>query len=262
MNSYNQERRAELVEHLAELRARAIRSVVYLALGTAASWFFYDRLFHILTRPMAGVLAKLGSRFLLTSFVEPFLIQVQVCTVAGLIVASPFISCEVWAFVSPGLTSDEKRPIRWALPLSIFLFVSGVVLCYLIMPAACTWFASYVPAGAELRPSVQQSILFTVKFMAAFGAAFELPVVLMLLAKVGLINSGMLKSGWRHSIVGVSVIAAILTPSNDAFSMLCMAIPMALLYVASIYLVMLVELDRPIGVMIRERITSIGRRGR
>ena len=234
-----------------------MRSVVYLVVGTFVCWFFYDWILGVLTRPMVGVLAKLNSRFLLISFVEPFMIRMQVCIVAGLIVTSPLITWEMWAFVRPGLTPNEKRPLRWVVPLAIVLFAGGVALCYAIMPAAFTWFASYIPPNADLRPSVAQSILFSVKFLAAFGIAFELPVALMLLAKVGLINSTMLKARWRYLMVGVSVAAAILTPSNDAFSMICMAVPMALLYIAGIYLVMLVELDRPIFGIISERIRKI-----
>jgi len=242
----NDEKRAELIEHLAELRTRLVRSIIYVVVGAIAAWLLYDRvLFPLLTRPMLPILRKMDSKFLLTGFPEAFMIQMQICLVAGLIIVLPLVTLELWAFVAPGLTLNEKRPLKWIVPLSIFLFLTGIVLCYVILPAAFNWFALYVPKNAELRPSVQQSILFTVKMLFAFGVVFELPVVLMLLGKVGIINSRMLRANWRICVVGVSVVAAVATPSNDAFSMLCMAIPLTFLFLLSIFLVWLVEEERP-----------------
>jgi sec-independent protein translocase protein TatC len=239
------EKRAELVEHLAELRNRLVRIALYVVAGAIAAWVLYDRLlFPVLTRPMLAILRKMDSKFLLTGFPEAFMIQMQICLVAGLIIVLPLVTLELWGFVSPGLTASEKRPLKWIIPMSIVLFLMGVVLCYFILPKAFQWFSLYIPKNAELRPSVQQSILFTVKMLFAFGVAFELPVVLMLLAKVGIVNSRMLRAHWRTCIVAVSVVAAIATPSNDVFSMLCMAIPLALLFLMSIFLVWLVEEER------------------
>jgi len=221
-----------------------MRSVLYLAAGAIVTWIFYEPLFGLLTRPMSDVLKAMHSKFLYVSFPEPFMVRMQLSLIGAAILVSPLLTAEIWGFVSPGLTASEKRPLRWITPLAVFLFAGGVSLCYAIMPKAFEWFASYLPKNAELRPTVQQSVLFAAKFLLAFGIAFELPVLLMLLAKVGIIDSKMLKDNWRYSIVIVSTAAAILTPSNDAFSMLCMAIPMAGLYAASIFLVALVEKDR------------------
>ncbi len=241
----NHEKRAELFEHLAELRTRLVRSVIYLIAGTAVAWTIYDQyLFPLLTRPMMPVLSRMDSKFLLTGFPEAFMIRMQVCMVAGLVVMLPLVTLELWAFVSPGLTANEKRPLMWVVPLSVFLFVSGVTLCYFILPAAFAWFVLYVPKTATFMPTMQQSLLFTVKMLFVFGVAFELPVVLMLLAKVGVVDSGMLRANWRACVVAVSVVAAIATPSNDAFTMLCMAVPLAFLFLFSIFLVWLVEEER------------------
>ncbi len=256
------ERRAELVEHLAELRARLIACVVFVAIGMVIAWFSYDWILAFLTKPMAETLRQLDSKFLLTGFPEAFMIRMQICMVAGLIIMSPLVIWQIWAFVSPGLTPNEKRPLKWIAPLSVVLFVSGVTVCYFIMPAAFKWFASYVPKGAELRPSVQASVLFTVKMLFAFGVVFQLPVVLMLLAMVGIVDSQMLKGNWRTAMVAVSIVAAVATPSNDAFSMLCMAIPVAGLYLFSILLVWLVEGDRPFASVIGSWLGKVFRRKR
>lgn len=235
------EKRAELIEHLAELRNRLVRVVIYVVLGTIVAWVFYDTLFAIITHPMIGVLMKRNSKFLLTGFPEAFMIQMQVCLVAGAILTFPLLTMELWGFIAPGLTRNERKALKWIGPLSVVLFLSGVVLCYAILPMAFKWFASYVPKEAELRPTVQASILFTVKMLLAFGIVFELPIVLMLLGKVGIVSSRLLLQNWRMAMVGVAVLAAVATPSNDAFSMIVMAVPLAVLYFVSIGLVRIVE---------------------
>lgn len=235
------ERRAELVEHLAELRSRLIRIIIYAVAGAILAWVFYDRLFDFIMAPLQVVLKERETKLLLTSIQEAFVIQMQVSIVAGIVVAAPFIVIELWGFVSPGLTAEEKRPLRWIAPLSVFLFACGASLCYLILPMGFKWFASYVPASASLQPRIQESILFTLKMMLAFGIVFELPVFLMLLAKVGLVNSRMLRDNWRYAMVLVSIVAAVATPSNDALTMLMMAVPVAMLYFVSIALVRIIE---------------------
>lgn len=235
------ERRAELTEHLAELRTRLIRSIIYTIAGAIVAWIFYDWLFALVLGPMNSVLKDIDAQFLLTTIQEGFVIRMQVSLIAGLILALPLVTLEVWGFVAPGLTPAEKKPLKWVVPLSVFLFACGVALCYAILPMGFSWFVNYVPEGAVLKPKVQDSILFTLKMLLAFGVVFELPVFLMMLAKVGLVDSKMLKDNWRYAIVAVSVVAAVATPSNDALTMLMMGVPVALLYFASIVLVRVVE---------------------
>jgi len=238
------ERRAELTEHLAELRSRIVRCVVYTALGAVIVWCYYDWVMALLTHPMTLVLNDIGSKFLLTGFPEAFLIRMQICIVGGVVLTFPLVSLEIWGFVAPGLTPQERKPLKWVVPLSLVLFVGGVLLCYSILPEAFGWFASFKPENADLKPGLQSSILFAVKMMLAFGVVFQLPVVLTLLAKVGVVTSGMLWANWRTAMVVVSAVAAVATPSNDAFSMLMMAIPVAGLYFVSIALVRAVEVKR------------------
>ena len=148
---------------------------------------------------------------------------------------------EVWGFISPGLRANEKKPLKWVAPLSIVLFAAGVALAYFILPWGFKWFAHYIPKNAEIRPSVPETMRFVLLMLLAFGIVFELPVFLMLLAKVGIISSTMLKTNWRYWVVGITMAAAIICPSNDLPSMVAMAIPLLILYGMSIHLVKFVE---------------------
>jgi sec-independent protein translocase protein TatC len=121
------------------------------------------------------------------------------------------------------------------------LFAFGVATAYFILPAAMKFFISYVPQDAELRPTVAENIVFVVKMLLAFGLVYELPIVLLFLGKLGIVDSKMLKSGWRYALVGIAVLAAVATPSGDIFSMMAMAIPVTGLYLLSIMLVRIVE---------------------
>lgn len=240
----NPERRAELIEHLSELRTRLVRSFIYIGVGMIGAWFLYEPIYKALTRQMEPVLKASHGKYLFTNITEPFMLKMQVTLVSSLIIVLPLITIELWKFISPGLTREEKRPLRWTVPCAIVFFLFGAGMCYSILPAAFKWFAYYIPSNAELRPSVPATIRFELLMLLAFGCAFELPVVLMLLAHIGIVNSKMLKDHWRYSVVAISIIAATLTPSNDIFSMLCLTIPLVALYLLSIWFVKIVEKKR------------------
>ncbi|MBI2843096.1 MAG: twin-arginine translocase subunit TatC [Armatimonadetes bacterium] len=238
-----EDREAELSEHLQELRARLIRSILYVGVGAVAAWFLYRWIYGFLTAPVSHILETINTKFLLTHVAEGFMIRCQISLIAGLILAAPLITFEIWGFVAPALTKEEKRPIRWIAPLCIVLFAFGVGTAYFILPAAMEFFLSpsFIPSGAEIRPSVATTIIFIAKMLLAFGIVFEMPIVLLFLGKLGIVNSKMLKSSWRYAVVAIAVVAAVATPSSDAFSMMAMAVPLIVLYAISILLVKLVE---------------------
>ena len=234
------DRQLDLVEHLAELRTRLVRSVLYVGLAAIAGWVFYPFFFALLSKPVAPVL-KGGSKFLLTGVAEGFSIKMQIALLTGVIMAMPLLTLEGWRFVSPGLTKKEKKGIRLVGPLSILLFAAGVCVAYTILPVGIQWLVSQNPPGATFMPSVAQTLLFVLKMCLAFGLVFQLPVVLMFLAKVGIVDSRMLKSYWRQAVVVLAIVAAVVTPSADAFSMMLMCAPLIVLYGLSIVLVKTVE---------------------
>lgn len=236
-----EDREVELSEHLAELRTRLIRGIIYVGVGAVAAWFLYDWLYAALTAPVINALAAKNTKFMITRMAEGFMIRCQVTLVAGVILTLPLITVEVWGFVSPALTKKERRPLIWIVPFCILLFVCGVAVAYIILPAAMKFFVGYVPPNADLRPTVADNIVFIMKMLLAFGLVFELPVILLFLGKLGIVSSRTLASGWRYALVGIAVLAAVATPSGDLFSMMAMAIPVTLLYLVSILLVRMVE---------------------
>jgi sec-independent protein translocase protein TatC len=235
----NAEREMELWEHLAELRGRIIRSLGYLAVGMVIAWIFYDPLQIFLTAPLKSVLPN--TKYLYTNITQPFMVRMQVSLVAGLIMALPLVTLELWGFVGPGLTPEEKRGFHLVVPLSLFFFILGVTIAYVILPSAFAWFASFLRPEDLLQQNPLMYVSFVVKMLLAFGVVFQLPVILMFLAWVGIVSSKMLKQNWRTAIVLTSVVGAAATPSNDPGSMLMMAVPLAGLYFASIWLVQMVE---------------------
>ncbi len=235
----NSEKRAELFEHLAELRTRLIRSGLYIVGGMIVTWFAYGPIYTLLTRPLGDNLK--GGELVFTTMAEPFMLRLQVAFAGGLIVVLPLLVFEIWGFVAPGLTDKEKRPLRWTVPLAAGLFLCGAALCYWVLPVGFEWFASYLPKDAKYMVTLPGLIRFELLMVLAFGCAFELPIVLMLLAQVGLIDSKFLKKNWRYAIVIISILAASLTPSNDVFSMVALTVPLIFLYMGSIYLVKFVE---------------------
>lgn len=235
------DKQLELVEHLAELRTRLIRCVIYVAVGTIIGWTFYQFFFEFLSAPVMQYLRAHGSSFLLTGVAEGFTIKMQISLLVGIILVLPLITMEGWRFVAPGLTRKERRAVRLIAPLSILLFVSGVALAYFAIPMGVKWLISQNPPEAKFMPSVAQTLIFILKMYLAFGLVFQMPVVLMFLGRVGIVSSATLKSYWRQAIVAIGILAAAITPSGDAFTMIMMCLPMVVLYGLSILLVRMVE---------------------
>jgi sec-independent protein translocase protein TatC len=225
-----------LVEHLAELRTRLVRSVIMIALASTAIWFFYDPLYRFFTAPIRPYLPKEGG-LIVTNWLEPFFIQLKLSLYCGLVASAPFWILEMWAFIAPGLTPQERKPIRLLAPLTILLFLMGVVLAHLVLPMTFGWALGYMPPEARLLQKITDYVEFLAKMYLAFGVAFQLPVVLMFLASVGIVDSTLMKRFWRQAVIIIMLIAAIITPSNDPVTMMICATPMALLYLLSIFLV-------------------------
>lgn len=248
------EKRAELSEHLGELRARIIRSALYVVVGGVVAYYLFPLFFKALSAPIISALQEIAKRmppdqrslagaYVFHSFTGPFFLYLKLSVIGGLVLAAPAVILEIWGFVAPALTPSERRPLIVIAPFSALLFIAGAALAFWIMPAAVHWFLTYLSAfpGAILLQDPESYILFVVQMMLAFGLVFQLPIFMLVLGRLGIIRSRMLVRYWRHITVGITVLAMIVTPSNDPLSMTIMAIPLVLLFYGSILLVRLVE---------------------
>ncbi len=177
------------------------------------------------------------------NFYDPFTVRLKVSVLFGLIIVTPFVIRELALFLLPALTPQERRPIMMMMPLSILLLIFGVVVAYATMFFAMAWFLSYLddfPQGATLMQSQSDYVVFFIKMMAAFGIAFQLPVVLMAGAFAGVVTSKGLIKNWRWGVV-LAAAGGLFTPSNDIISMALMSVPLLFLYFGSILLVKMVE---------------------
>jgi sec-independent protein translocase protein TatC len=241
----HEDREMELWEHLTELRTRIFRVLIYLVVSATICWFFYDRINALIQAPMKGVVQKYHIQFIYRHITGPFMLKLQVSIIAGLILALPLLTLELWGFIAPGLTREERKGFYFVVPLSLFFFFLGVATAYFILPSAFGYFASFIPTDSGVPNTIYQDPVmywgFVMKMILAFGIVFQLPVVLMFLAWIGVVTSRLLKQNWRYAIVLCSVVGAVATPSNDAPSMLMMVVPLIILYFGSIWLVGIVE---------------------
>lgn len=236
-----QEKRADLVSHLGELRNRLLRSLVYASVGMGVVWVLFDPIYAFLIRPISAALTEAGGQLTVRGLMEGFLVKCEIAMVGGVIVAAPFLFYELWAFVAPGLTRSERSAVRPLVPSSGLLFLMGVATGYLMTGPSVRWLLLYVPPDTRAWLTLNETLLLVLKFYLAFGLAFQLPVVLVLLAKIGIVNSAMLAARWREAVIAVFVIAAVITPTWDPITMTVCALPMVVLYLATIGVIKLME---------------------
>jgi sec-independent protein translocase protein TatC len=237
------ERQLPLTDHLDELRARILRALVYVAAGMTVAWTFYPQIYHYLTLPFQQMLARTNGSLQLIDAMEGFMVRAQTSLVGGLIITLPFILLELWAFVRPGLTAPERRIVR-ILPLSVsFLFVLGAAFAYWM----CRWFAEFLLSSYFVLPGmkpmlrIQGTALFVTKVMLAFGLGFQIPILIILLNRLGILPMSVLGRRWREATFAIFTIAAIITPTWDPLSMTIAALPLALLYLGTLGVIALMD---------------------
>ena len=222
---------ASITSHLKELRKRLVISIAALAIAFFISYAFSDRLYHILTGPLMPAMPE-GARFLaFTGVVEPFFVYIKVGFVGAVVLASPVVLYEIWAFVAPGLYENEKRWFLLIVVASLVLFASGVFFSFFVVfPFAFKYLLSY--AGPDLRPVLSMNSYFSLvtRLLLAFGIVYQLPLAILVLARLGLVTARQLISWWRYAVLGIVSAAAILTPTPDVFNQMLMAGPLLVLY--------------------------------
>jgi len=241
-----------LLEHLVELRTRLIQSAVAILVLFFICYYFAPELYDFLVRPLADVLDEQGGsrRLIFTALHEAFFTYIKVAFFAALFISFPFVAGQFWKFIAPGLYKNEKRtllPFLVATP--ILFFMGGALVYYLIFPMAWKFFISFESVGGagalpiQLEAKVNEYLSLVMRLIFAFGLCFELPVVMTLLARVGMVTSKGMREKRKYAIVCAFVAAAILTPP-DVISQIGLAIPTILLYEISIFSVQIVEKSR------------------
>lgn len=232
-HSAENDRPMGLLDHLNELRSRLVRAAIAVAIGFGICWAFVDPLFAILVDPLLAVLPE-GTHAQYTTLPEAFFARMYIAFVAGVFLASPAIFWQIWAFVAPGLYDEEKRYIIPIAFLSALFFVSGAIFCYyIVFPFAFNFFVGYSTPEIVITPKISDYLSFVLKLLFAFGIIFEMPIFTLFLSRLGILTAAMMRRARKYAIVGIFVLAAILTPP-DVLSQLLMACPMLLLYEVSI----------------------------
>ncbi len=238
--------KAPLMEHLIELRKRLVYALLGFMVCFGICFGFSTPIFNFLARPLHATTDHL----IYTALTEFFFTQIKIGIFGGLCLGFPWIAAQLWMFVAPGLYKHEKRAFLPFLAWTPVLFIIGAAFVYYVMlPFSIKFFGGYQVApgkdvmGIQLQAKVSDYLDLVMTLIFAFGLTFQLPVLLSLLAKVGIITAKNLRDVRRFAIVGLVVVAAIFTPP-DAFSMLCLAVPLVALYEISILSVVLIERGR------------------
>lgn len=234
--------------HLDELRVRIVRSL-WIVLGAwIVGWFAQPFLYQVLEKVVMGAVPKgVKSTVAFNSITAPFMLKLSNSLVLGLLIAAPLLILQLWAFIAPGLKPHERAPFQRGAPAAIGLFALGCFFGWLVLPSAYEWFGSYLKefGNAGLNQDPIQMISLSLKMLLAFGIGFQLPLVTFILYKFGILRPSTLNKYWRHSTIIIFFASAILTPSNDPFSMLMMALPLTILFFGSLVVIRAIEARAP-----------------
>jgi sec-independent protein translocase protein TatC len=229
------EKKLPLTSHLQELRKRLILSFMAVGAGFILCYAFAKPIFDILAVPLLKTMPA-GSSLIFTSVAEAFFTYMKVAFIAGLILASPFVLYQVWAFVAPGLYRHEKKYVVPFVLAGTIFFALGIFFGYYIaIPIGFKFLLNFSTDIVRPMPSMKEYLSFSIKFLLAFGLVFEFPVVLVLLARIGVVNARTLAKQRKYAILLIFIFAAILTPP-DIVSQVILALPLIGLYELSIIL--------------------------
>jgi sec-independent protein translocase protein TatC len=222
------------LSHLIELRTRLVRSLLVFGLACAPALYFSAELYDLLAMPLIASLPQ-GSKMIATGVISPFLIPMKIALMAGFILSLPFLLYQGWAFVAPGLYAHEKKLVLPLVVSSTLLFLLGMLFCYFIVfGKVFTFIASFAPKSISVAPDIEAYFNFVLGMFFAFGLAFEVPVVVVVLIITGLVTVEQLREWRGYVVVAIFIIAAVVTPP-DVVSQIALAVPMCILYEVGIF---------------------------
>ena len=235
--------------HLVELRSRLLNSLIFIFFVFIISYIFAEQIYNFLVEPYANAVKndKISRRLIFTALHETFITYIKVAFFAAIFLGSPVLLIQIYKFIAPGLYRNEKRAILpYLISTPILFLLGGFLVYYLVMPLAIKFFLSFETIGSnsnlpiQLEAKVNEYLSLIMRLIFAFGISFQLPILLNLLARIGIVNSDYLKTRRRYVIVIIFAIAAILTPP-DPITQVGLAIPLLLLYEISIFTVKFTE---------------------
>ena len=224
------------VQHLMELRDRLVKATIAVGIAAALLFFFPGpgALYDLLAAPLVAHLPK-GATLIATSVISPFMVPLKILLMAAFLLALPFVLWQVWGFIAPGLYSHEKKLVLPLVVSSTLLFLIGVAFCYFfVFGQVFAFIQSFAPKSITAAPDIEAYLSFVMTMFIAFGLSFEVPIVVIVLARMGIVSVEKLKSSRGYFIVAAFIIAAIVTPP-DVVSQLALAVPMCLLYEVGIW---------------------------
>lgn len=235
------------LDHLEELRARLVKAVVALGLGFGIAWNYREEIFHFMVAPLRA--AYPGLKLIATSPTEAVMLYMKMAFFTGIFIAAPFLLYQVWAFISPGLYSNEKS---YAIPFIFFgtaFFVGGAAFGhYFLFPLTFSFLASFGGADIDFMPKVSDYYSFYSWFLLALGIVFQVPVVIFVLSRIGLVTAGFLLRKFKWAVLLSFVVAAVVTPTPDMVTQTLLALPMIGLYLLGVVVAALFGKKRAVPV--------------